>query len=413
MAKEKKRAVLIIFIAWLAYVISYMGRSDYSSCILEIVNTTGVARSTAGMVSSSFALCNAFGQLASGFVMKRIPPLKMIGAELFTVAAVNLLLPTMESFPVMAFLWGINGAMQATLLSGITQIFTNTLREPWISRGAVMMNTIGAVGGLFNYVLTFFIIRYFNWKMVFFTVAGMLSILGVIWCAVMPGLTRVPAKESTAKQNEERKRDISVFTHLRSCGTVSVIIGAFFVGSLRESVSLWIPSYLNETFRLGSDIATVLTAVVPCLQVCGAFLGGACGSRSKTLHFPAAIFFALSTICLSLIWFLGSKSVVVVLGLFVLNAISMTATLTLLLSLYPVRNIEAGGVAIFVGIINFSVHSGDFVASMGIGWLSLVGWDYAVGALCAAAVLGGAVCAIGGISCVRGEGNCGKNRVCK
>lgn len=34
----KKRYILIIFISWLAYLISYLGRNDYSASILEIVN---------------------------------------------------------------------------------------------------------------------------------------------------------------------------------------------------------------------------------------------------------------------------------------------------------------------------------------------------------------------------------------
>lgn len=34
----------------------------------------------------------------------------------------------------MMLLWGINGCMQATLLCGITRIFSETLEEPWLSR---------------------------------------------------------------------------------------------------------------------------------------------------------------------------------------------------------------------------------------------------------------------------------------
>ena len=112
---SNKKSVLIIFLSWLAYLISYLGRSDYSSCLLEIVNQTGVLRVTAGMVSSVFALCNAFGQIASGFLMKKISPIKIITVELFTVAIINLIFPATNSFVVMAILWGINGAMQSTL----------------------------------------------------------------------------------------------------------------------------------------------------------------------------------------------------------------------------------------------------------------------------------------------------------
>lgn len=54
---------MIIFISWLAYLISYLGRNDYSACVLEIVTSTGMTRAHAGMISSAFALSNAIGQL--------------------------------------------------------------------------------------------------------------------------------------------------------------------------------------------------------------------------------------------------------------------------------------------------------------------------------------------------------------
>ena len=406
--KDRRRAAYIILIAWLAYLISYLGRSDYSACILEIVSTTGTDRTTAGMVSSVFALCNAFGQLASGFVMKKVAPLKVIAVELCSVCVINFLFPLTDSFWVMAILWGINGAMQATLLCGVTQIFACTLKEPYLSRGAVLMNTIGAVAGLFNYILSFVLIRYFSWRAVFFAVGAMLAAMAVLWLTVMPRLTKVRLETPDIPANVKSAPKTSLYTILSRYGTVYVIIGAFFVGGLRESVSLWIPSYMSETFSLSTDVSTLITAVVPCLQVCGALLGGVIGRRCKTLQIPACVAFGIAAFCLMMIRLLGSFSPVVTIGVFAINAISMTAALTFLLSLFPVRYVSSGSVAMLVGIINFSVHAGDFAASMGIGWLSGFGWGTAFLTLCAAAASGGVICLLGGISCLRGEKKYGK-----
>ena len=402
MLEKSRKSAAIIFIAWLAYLISYIGRSDYSACILEIVNETGVPRATAGMVSSVFALCNAFGQLASGFIMKKISPIKVIGAELFTVAAINFVFPVADNFYIMALLWGINGAMQATLLCGITQIFAATLKEPYLSRGAILMNTIGAAGGLFNYILSWIMIRYFSWRVVFFSVSAMLVILGVIWFSLMPGICRQQSGAILKKDEERETRSkTSLHTILRSHGTIYVIIGVFFVGALRESVSLWIPSFMSESYGLSTSLATIITAAVPCIQVFGAFLAGWTGRKTRTLHLPACISFCISTVCLLLIRSLGSLSPLLAVVMFVINAVSMTAALTFLLSLFPVRCAEKSSIAILVGIINFSVHAGDFAASVGIGWLSqLGGWDYTFSALCIGAALGGIVCLIGGVICL-------------
>lgn len=410
MKSENRRAVLIILIAWLAYVISYLGRTDYSACMSAIIEETGVAQGTAGMVFSVFSLCNAFGQLAGGFVMRKVSPLKVITAELFTVCIINLVFPMTNSFLVMAILWGVNGVMQATLLSGITQIFAGSLKEPYISRGAVLMNTIGAVGGLFNYVFAAAMIRWFRWQLVFYIVSGLLAVLGVVWCLVMP---RLAGPVKTVEKRKVNTQDSTLFGKLLWMhGTIFAILGCFFVGGLRESVSLWVPTYMKNTFGMSVSDSTVITAVVPCVQISGALLGGTLGRRSKVLHFPAAIAFMVSLCCLLSIRFLGSWNQAVSIGLFAINAATMTAALTFLLSLFPVRYAGVGNIAMLVGVINFAVHGGDFAASYAIGSLSdKFGWDAALFALCAAAVAGGLICLLGGISCLRGEKRNVKERV--
>lgn len=409
----KKNSVLIIFLAWLAYMISYLGRSDYSACILEIVNESGVTRATAGMVSSAFALCNAIGQILSGFIIRKISPVKIIGIELFTVAIINFFFPNSNSFWLMAILWGINGCMQSTLLCSATQIFLETLREPYLSRGVVLLNTIGAVGGAVNYILSWVMIRYVSWKAVFITVATMLFLLAVIWCRIMPKLVTKSKKQMPAAENMQKRSSEnappennalypqkSFFMQLTSYGTIFVIFGALFIGLLRESVSLWIPSYMNEEFGFSSSLSTIVTMFVPCLQVCGALLGGKIGRKTPILHFPAGFAFALSGMCLSLLLFAGGRIAVLTILLFVINAISMTAALTFLLSLFPIRFFGKGQAPVLVGFINFSVHAGDFFASAGIGWLSEAGgWLLTFGILGGLAFIAAVICIIGGIIC--------------
>ncbi len=390
-----KKSILIIFLSWLAYLISYLGRSDYSSCLLEIVNQTGASRITAGMVSSVFALCNAFGQIASGFLMKKISPIKIITVELFSVAIINLLFPVTNSFLIMGILWGINGAMQSTLLCGMTQILAQSLKEPYISKGAVLLNTIGAVGGMFNYVLSWVLISKFNWQSVFFTVSVLLFIVGILWCVIMPKIAT--GEKQNSEDNETSKTNI--LSQITSYGTVFVIVGAFFVGLLRESVSLWIPSYMSEVFGFDTAFSTIITVFVPCLQICGALLGGKIGIRSKNLLLTSSIAFLSSCISLFTILILNNTSAIFTIILFVINAISMTAALTFLLSLFPIRYFGKGHVAMLVGIINFSVHAGDFVSSFSIGWLSQVGgWHLSFSILAALALFACILCFKGACS---------------
>ena len=386
MKQSQRKYIIIIFISWLAYLISYLGRNDYSACLLEIVNSTGMTRASAGMISSSFALCNAVGQLISSMIVNKISPIKLISAEIFTVAVINLLFPTSENLYIMMLLWGMNGVMQATLLCGITRIFSETMEEPWLSRGAVSLNTIGAVGGMINYLLCPLLIRFFRWQIVFFTISTMLFILGIVWCVVMPKLTSDKKKDGSVKKILVEGRSKSLLEILLSKGAFFALLAVFVIGSLRESVSLWIPSYLNENFQLSVTLSTAVTAVVPMLQICGALLAGRIGSKMKNLFLPSMMAFMISMTCFILIRAIGTATIAAVVILFVINAISMTAALTFLLSLYPIRCMDRKNIAKLVGVLNFCVHLGDFAASTGFGWLSTVGgwgWTFFVMALLA------------------------------
>jgi len=397
MSKTNRKMVKIILIAWLAYLFSYLGRSDYGACLLEIINETGISRSLAGSVSSSFAICNAIGQLISVIIINKYHPIKVIGFELIAVALINFFLPITDSFLIMALLWGINGFLQSTLLCGLTKIFICTLKEPHLSGGTVLLNTVGAVGGMFNYVLSWFIIRFFDWKVVFITVSGLLAILALVWCIIMPKLAgEKHDAEISKKQQSDKKRKVRCSVLLGSNAAVFVIIAGMFVGLLRESVSLWIPTYMNDIHKLTREMSVIITAFVPCLQVCGALFGGYIGRKSKDLLLLSAAAFFISGICLVIIKTIGSISIVITLGMFIINAISMTAALTFLHSLYPIRYFSKENVVFIIGITNFFTHFGDFISSFGVGWLSQnKGWTMTFVVLAIMAFSASVICVAG------------------
>lgn len=178
--------------------------------------------------------------------------------------------------------------------------------------------------------------------------------------------------------------------------------GCITIGSLRESVALWIPSYLNENFELSVLISTSLTAFVPMLQICGALMGGRIGRKAKNLFVPSLFSFLISFFCFIVIQLVaktGNLSIPVTITMFVINAISMTAALTFILSLYPIRYVNRKSIAKLVGIINFFVHLGDFAASTGFGWLSTVGgWNMTFSVMAVLAFIAAGISFIGGRS---------------
>lgn len=390
MARTTKQSVAILLLSWLAYLASYLGRSNYGACLLEIVAATSITRAAAGMVSSAFALCNAVGQLAVATVVRKLSPIRLIGLELFGVALINLVFPSLDSIGPMMLLWGLNGALQATLLSGLTVLFLDSLNEPWLSRGTVLLNTVGAVGGMINYLCAPILIGTLGWRSVFYTVFSVLGAMLVLWYMLMPRLTAKTEKRERKRETAAPNAPPRIGYGLASAALLSLV-----VGMMRESVTLWLPSYLHDSFAIGAARATTLTALIPMLQILGAFFAGWIGRRTKNIFLPTALFFLLSALSFGMIHS-GAPGMSFTVCLFVLNAIAMTGALTVLLSVYPIRHIARAKIAGVVAMLNFFVHLGDFVASTGYGWLStLGGWSLSLSVMMGLALFAATIALLG------------------
>lgn len=393
---ERRRSVLILALAWLAYTISYLGRANYGATLLEIVNQTGVARSMAGMVASVFSICYAIGQITSAFLLKRFRPVAVVGAELLIAASINMLFPFSGGISRMIVLWGVNGCVQSTLLTSLTQIFVENLKEPYLSRSAVAINTVGAAGGVLNYVITWALLKYSKWQMVFVSASTLLFLFAAVWIILMPRLTAdaVRAEKKASASRPAEPLSIQVRRH----GALLAIIGCFFIGLLREGVSIWIPSYINDTFHMDAAMSIIVTVFVPMLQITGALMAGRIGRKYYNLHLPVCVMFAVSAFCMLILPLLGASFLPLTLVMFAANAICMTAALTFYLSLFPLRFFGPGQTATIVGVSNFCMHAGDFCASAGIGWVSESGgWALTFAALTIFALLAAALSAAGGI----------------
>ena len=70
-AKASDGAYLLIFLAWLLYTISYLGKVNYSANITQIVDYYQISKAEAGMVPSFFFFAYGIGQVVNGLFCKK------------------------------------------------------------------------------------------------------------------------------------------------------------------------------------------------------------------------------------------------------------------------------------------------------------------------------------------------------
>ena len=70
-AKASDGAHLLIFLAWLLYTVSYLGKLNYSANITQIVDYYQISKADAGIVPSLFFFAYGIGQVVNGLLCKK------------------------------------------------------------------------------------------------------------------------------------------------------------------------------------------------------------------------------------------------------------------------------------------------------------------------------------------------------
>ena len=71
MTTKKSGASLLIFMGWLIYSMSYLGKLNYSANITQIIDHYGITKSEAGLVPTFFFFSYGVGQVVNGLLCKK------------------------------------------------------------------------------------------------------------------------------------------------------------------------------------------------------------------------------------------------------------------------------------------------------------------------------------------------------
>ena len=70
-SSAKSGSGFLIFLAWLCYSTSYLGKVNYSANITQIIDFYGVSKSEAGLVPTFFFFAYGVGQIVNGLFCKK------------------------------------------------------------------------------------------------------------------------------------------------------------------------------------------------------------------------------------------------------------------------------------------------------------------------------------------------------
>ncbi len=377
---ENKRQInLLIALGGMVYFFSYLTRVNYAAIIVELVSLEKVTKPEAAVVTTVAFITYGVGQLLSGYIGDRISPRQLIFGGFALTVSMNFLLPVVsDSVFLMAVVWGINGVAQAFMWPPLVKILSSSLSGEDYSRAMpfVAMGSAGATVAV--YLFSPFIIRFLDWRYVFYIFAALAFAAAVIWLTVTKKLL-ANIEIITPKKSKGEKVKNSYTAYLMKLLPV-IMLTIAIQGILRDGIATWFPTFMSENFKMGSENSILTAVALPIFHTVSSFIVYRVLLIFKNNVFKAITFyFVLMAVVMAVLYLLGMNSVVISLVSISLSSGIIHSVNCLQTSYIPRYFADTGSVSAISGLLNFSTYIGSALSTYLFAVISdLFGWSTTV-----------------------------------
>ncbi|MCM1225563.1 MAG: MFS transporter [Lachnospiraceae bacterium] len=379
-----KKQKLLLFLCWLLYFTSQLGRYSYSSNITHIMDKYSVSHASAGLVTTFFFISYGVGQLVNAFLCKKYNKRWVLSGALIISSLINLAVFLGIGFEYIKYLWLINGLVQSVLWASLILTLSEHLNKEHLGRASLIMSTTTFGGTAFIYGLSalFSIGNYFEY--VFLICSVILLAVGLIWLFAYSSVSRGAKQAFQAEQSKDSLQNASnekkaVFI-ARDILFVFVLLAVFMLicNLITDGVKTWVPTILKEEYGLPDGLSIFLALFLPMCGVIGAFLAQLIQKFTKNFVIAAGSLFAAAGALLAIVICCLHTVWIVVLLLFVLLTVVMGAIANLLTSRFPLFMRDKGNSGFMSGILNGCGYIGSAISTFALGLVAdAAGWNEA------------------------------------
>lgn len=377
--KTPQSGSLSIFLCWLVYTSAYLGRYSYSSNVISVMNFYNVSHSSAGLVTSCFFLAYGIGQLINGLLCKRYNKKIMITLSLAISSVINLSIFFGAQFVFFKYLWMLNGAAQSILWSSLISVLSLNLDENNLAKATVVMSMTVPVGTFLSYGLSAVESVFDGFKYSFLIGASIQLICSIVWFVFYDKAFKnsVVKFDNLNENSSESERKIKFKYSYYAVAMFSVIaIAIIACNIIKDGLTSWVPSILNEKFFLNEGLSVIITVTLPLLGMVGAFVNTGIVKKLQSYVSVIVFYFSGSSVCILLVVLIPSISMsgmVILFGIISLLMYAVNNFVTSLLPLYMRSKINSG---MFAGVFNAFGYIGSTLSSYGLGKVAdACGWS--------------------------------------
>lgn len=277
-SKEKKprkvqlgNAFLISFICIFTYLISYYLRHVLSYFTPQMLND-GFEKTSIALLSSTYMIVYAAGQLLNGFLGDIIRPKYMVATGLGFATVGTLLFPIADVYGLRLVCFGLLG-FGLSMLRGplVKTISENT--EPGQARVACVF--LSAVSFIGPFIASAFAI-WMDWRTAFLISAALAAGMGIFSFALLSILERKGVIRRVAAQSDpntpKTKRKLDILGVFRIPSFVPYLFIGMIVEISATSITFWLPTYISEYLLFPEDTAGILASVISLIRSSAPFI---------------------------------------------------------------------------------------------------------------------------------------------
>ena len=370
------------------YFTSYITRLNFSAVMNEMISTSVLDKTQAGVIGSALFFTYGAGQIISGMLSDKFSPNSIIGAGLGITVTCNLLMPMVDDPILMAVVWGVNGFAQALFWPPIVVIMAECFDENQYATGMLVVS-IGSHGAtILIYALVPLLLVWFTWKSSFFAAALIAIVFGSVWFILYPKLKKEfanrkkseePAQTEIAATDAEPKKSEGkgFFKLLAASGVIVILFAIAMQGFLKDGIQSWMPTFFTEVFQMESSAAILSNMALPIFNIIVVWIATSLYKtvfRNETRE--AIILFATGAVLCMLLALFFETSALLCLVLAAMITGCMHGVNLMLVCFVPRRFRKQGKVATVTGLCNACSYVGSTASSYGIAAIaSALGWQ--------------------------------------
>lgn len=395
---DRRQVRRMVLLCAAVYFTSYISRINFGALILEIVRTEGYPKPAVSLAVTASFITYGAGQLCSGWLGDRVSPRLLIFAGLLGTAGMNLLIPLCPGTGSMAAVWGVNGFLQALLWPPLVKLMTNLFTEEDYRRASVRVSWGSSLGTIAVYLTAPLCILWSGWRSMFRIASAVCTGMALLWLVSSKRVEARPESGISDTEDTGPLRTGPADKRKLPAGILPVLGGIMTAivcqGALRDGVTTWMPSFIAETYRLGSTVSILTGVILPVFSiVCFQLALWLYTKKENNELRLSGLIFCAALACAVLLRLTASYQAALSVALSAALTGCMHGINLLLICMIPPRFSAYGGVSSVSGLLNACTYAGSALSTYATAFLAeRFGWNAVLSAWAAAALLGAALC---------------------